>query len=168
MLVDNATVEILVNTGTVGYNSTFVANVNGLYSIINEGNVAFYINKEYIGTVPVVDGYASLVYTPLTAGDYTVRAVFRNSAKFLDDESSTVYTVKPVDSTVTIDDLNGTVGHELTLIANIVSSNNLTINEGVVTFFDCETNIGEANVYDSIATLTYIPTNAVQTVLLNC
>ena len=160
LLVDNATVEILVNTGTVGYNSTFVANVNGLYSIINEGNVAFYINKEYIGTVPVVDGYASLVYTPLTAGDYTVRAVFRNSAKFLDDESSTVYTVKPVDSTVTIDDLNGTVGHELTLIANIVSSNNLTINEGVVTFFDCETNIGEANVYDSIATLTYIPTNA--------
>ena len=160
LLVDNATVEILINTGTVGYNSTFVANVKGLYSTINEGNVAFYINEEYLGQVPVVDGSASLVYTPLTAGDYTVRVVFSGSAKFLDDESSTVYTVKPVDSTVTINDVNGTVGHELMITVTVVSSNNLTINDGVVTFFDGSNQIGETGVYGGVASLTYTPSVA--------
>ena len=160
LLVDNATVEVLVNTGTVGYNSTFVANVKGLYSTINEGNVAFYINDEYLGTVPVVNGSASFVYMPLTANTYIVKALFSNSVNFLDDEDTATFIVNGAGAQVIINDFNGTVGHDLTISVNVTSPNNLTINEGIVTFFDGETSIGEASVYDGVATLTYTPATA--------
>ena len=158
LLVDNATVDVLVNTGTVGYNSTFVANVKGLYSVISEGTVSFYIDDEYIGKVNVVDGSASLVYSPLIANEYIVKVVFSDSVNFLDAENITSYTVNKADSNIVISSVNGTVGHELSLIAGVISSNNLTINEGIITFFDGETKIGESVVNGSVACLTYTPT----------
>ena len=157
LLVDNATVEVLVNTGTVGYNSTFVANVKGLYSIINEGAITFYISGEYLGQVNVVNGSANLTYAPLTANDYTVRAVFRNSDKFLDDESIENFKVNKANSEIMISDINATFGQEVTILVNVISSNNLTINEGYVLFFDGSTQIGDANVYGGVATLNYTP-----------
>ena len=101
LLVDSATVEVLVDRGTVGFNSTFIANVKGLYSTINEGTVDFYIDNEYIDTIPVVNGFASVVYTPLIANDYTVKAIFWDSPNFLDDEDSAVYIVNKADSILT-------------------------------------------------------------------
>ena len=54
--------------------------------------------------------------------------------------------------------MNTYVGHETSLTVNITS--NHSVNEGIVTFFDGKTNIGEANVVDGKATLTYTPTTA--------
>ena len=160
LLVDSATVEVLVSNGTVGFSSTFVANVKGLYSTINEGDVTFYINDEYIGQVPVVSGSANITYTPLTANTYIVKALFCNSVNFLDDEDTATFTVNSADAQVIINDFIGTVDHDLAISANVTSPNNLTINEGVITFFDGENSIGEANVIDGVATLTYTLTTA--------
>ena len=160
LLVDSATIEVLVNQGIVGYNSTFVAEVKGLYSTINEGTVSFYINDEYLGSVPVVNGSTSMIYVPLNANSYTVKAVLGNSDKFLSDEDSISYVVVPADAVIGIDDMNGTVGHELIINVNVSSSNNLTINEGYLIFFDGSTQIGESNVTEGIATLVYTPNTA--------
>ena len=158
LFVDSATVEVLVSNGTVGFESNFIANVKGLYSIINEGTVSFYVGDEYLGKVSVVNGVANLTYTPLIAKDYVVRVVYGDSDHFLDDENSTGYTVNKADSSLIIDNLNGTVGHDVIITATVNSSNELTINEGTVSFFDDNTKIGDASVLDGKATLTYTPT----------
>ena len=158
LLVDSASVVVLVDNGTVGFNSTFVANVKGLYSIINEGFVSFYIGDQYLGKVLVINGSANFTYMPLEANSYIVKVIYGDSNRFLDDENTASYTVNKADTQVVISDFTGTVGYELTLSVNVISSNNLTINEGVVSFFDGEINIGEADVIDGVATITYTPT----------
>ena len=160
LLVDSATIDVLVNQGIVGYNSSFVAEVKGLYSIVNEGNVTFYINDEYLGKVPVVKGSASISYVPLNANTFKVKAIFGDSDKFLSDENNDSYTVIPADTVVAIGDMNGTVGHDITITVGITSSNNLTINEGTVIFLDGSTQIGESPVSEGVATLTHTPTTA--------
>ena len=160
LLVDSATVDVLVNQGIVGFNSNFVAEVKGLYSTINEGTIAFYINDEHLGSVPVVSGLVSISYVPLNAKTYTVKAIYTDSNNLLNGENSTLYNVVPADSMITIGDINGTVGHDIVISVNITSSNNLTVNEGIVTFFDGSAQIGESPVSDGVANLTYAPTTA--------
>ena len=158
LLVDSAIVEILADNGVVGDESTFIANVRGLYSTINGGTVTFYLNDwDYLGSVDLVDGVASLNYTPTSAGDYSIRVVFSNSVSFSDVEASKMFTVNRLESNIVLNDVNGTVGHDVTLTACVFGSNNLTVNEGVVTFFDGGAYIGEAYVYDGVASLTYTP-----------
>ena len=157
LLIDSVNVKVFVDQGVVGYNSTFVANVKGLYSIINEGTVSFYINNQFVDKVDVTNGFASLVYVPLVADDYNVKVVYGDSDNFLDDENSTTYIVNKADSTIHIVNANGTVGHNVTLTVIVNSSNNLTINEGVVTFFDGKTAIGKSNLKNGVGVLNYIP-----------
>ena len=159
MLVDSASVEVLANPCIVGFNSTFVANVKGLYSIINEGSVSFYIDDEFIGKVDVVDGSARLVYTPLMAGDYVVKAVFSDSDNFLDDETNATYVVNKADSSLVIGDVKCILGHEVILSAKVFSSNNLTV-KGIVSFFDGETSIGSSNLVNGVFSLSYTPATA--------
>ena len=160
LFVDSANVSVLVNQGTVGFNSSFVAEVKGLYSTINEGVVKFYVDDSLIGTVNVVKGSASLNYVPLNAKTYTVKAVFTESNNFLDDDASVSYVVSQADSEVLINDFNTAVGHDVILTAKVSSSNNLTINEGKVVFFDGSTQIDEVNVGNGVASLTYTPSVA--------
>ena len=157
LLADSASVEVSADNGTIGFKSTFTANVKALYSVVDDGNVAFYVGDMLIGKVAVADGSASVDYVPLAAGDYALKAVYCNSNKFIDDEDSVSYKVSKADSKVQISDFNATVGHALTLEARVSSSNNLTIDDGVVTFFDGSAEIGSANVEGGIATLTYAP-----------
>ena len=160
LFVDSADVKIVVDNGIVGFESRFVANVMGLYSIVNEGNVTFYIGDVKIGKVNVINGSASLVYVPLISDEYAVKAVFSDSVNFLDDEDIVTYSVAKADSTLIINNFNGTVGHIVNLSASILSSNNLTINDGVVTFFDGSLEIGSSGMNNGVASLEYIPTVA--------
>ena len=161
LLVDSVIVEMIVDEGSVGFESNFIANVKGLYSTIEEGFVTFYLNEEPIGSVPVVNGLANLTYIPLNAGSYVVKSVF-SSDKFMDNEANASFTVNKADSNIIMimEDVNVFVGHKLTIKSNVISSNNLTVNEGVITFFDGETNIGDVNVVEGVATLTYAPVTA--------
>ena len=98
LFVDSASVEVLAEDGVVGFSSVFKASVKGLYSIINEGYVSFYLGEECVGKVQVVNGRASLNYTPLVDGVYSVKAVFADSVNFMDAESTAKYTVTKADS----------------------------------------------------------------------
>ena len=157
LLVDSATVEILVDGGTVGFNSTFFVNVKGLYSVIDEGSIGLYVDDEFIDKVNVIKGSATLYYVPLKAKNYMVKIIFSDSVNFLTDEKTTVFNVKKADSQVIINDIECKVNHNVTLTAYITSSNNLTINEGKISFFDGEVRIGEDNVNNGIASLIFTP-----------
>ncbi|WP_292752830.1 Ig-like domain repeat protein [Methanobrevibacter sp.] len=156
LLVDSATVEVMVDKGTVGFNSTFVANVKSLYSVINDGTVSFYVNDNFIFKSVVVNGVSSFTYVPLISGDYEIKVVYCNNY-FFDVSDVKNYHVDKAESIIDIEDLTSTFGDELTLIAKVCSSNNLSVNEGSVTFFDGETKIGSSNVYNGVASLSYTP-----------
>ena len=160
LLVDSASVDVSAGNGIVGFNSTFVSNVKGLFSIINEGFVSFYVDGVFVGKASVVNGVASLTYTPLLAGNFMLKAVYGESDKFSTVESSTIYRVNQANSQIVFNDVLGTVFHEVTLSSSVVSSNNLVINEGIVTFMDNGNVIGLAKVVDGVANLFYTPTTS--------
>ena len=160
LLVDSATVDVLVDAGVVGFNSTFIVNVKGLYSTVNDGNVKFYVDNDYLGEVPVVNGSVSIDYVPLIVGNHIVNVIYCDSEKFIDDEDSTDYYVLKADTVINVNDLYSTVGHDITITSTVTSSNNIIINEGYVTFYDGDEYIGESYVTNGKATLTYTPTTA--------
>ncbi len=157
LVVDSVTLRVTLKNGTVGFNSTFVADVTGLYSTVNEGTVTFYIDDEYMAEVSVSNGTASVIYVPKIAGNHVVRAAFCYESNFTDAEDSSQYHVDRADSAVSIDDVNATVGHNVTLTALVTSSNNASISDGTVTFRDANNIIGTADVKNGVATLTYTP-----------
>ena len=67
------------------------------------------------------------------------------------------YVVNKADSILFIDNINGTAHQEINLTAIVVSSNNLVINEGNVTFMDNGKIIGASEVVNGIARLNYAP-----------
>ena len=160
LYVDTVILNVTTKEGIVGFNNVLIANVNGLYSIINNGTVIFYEDNNKIGNATVVDGVAKLNYTPLDAGKYTIKVVYSGSDKFDSVENSTSFIVDKADTNLIIDEINGSVGKEIIFTTHITSSNKLTINEGIVNFYDGEKNIGTANVVNGIANLVYTPSTA--------
>ena len=47
--------------------------------IINNGNVEFYIGGEYVGVSKLVNGFATLNYTPNLSGNYTISAIYKGT-----------------------------------------------------------------------------------------
>ena len=74
------------------------------------------------------------------------------------DINVTITVLQP-NAVLTIENINATVDYEVSIVAN-VSSNDLPINEGIVIFFDGDTQIGESEVRNGAAILYYVPTTA--------
>ena len=243
-----SSLTIVSNDTNVGKETILITNIcDELNSTINEGYVIFYDGETNIGELRVQGGTATLGYTPTTAGEHKITAIFNsnnylssnntkkvnvkkasttistsnitvvyNDDQFLivtlnDDsgnpiggatlsiningtqtfdtdengqvkvstadldsgtyvtsiifegninyEKSTSFAeviVMKADSQIIMDDLNSIIGQNLTITANVVS-NNLPINGSIVTFYDAKTKIGESNVINGVATLTYTP-----------
>ena len=98
------------------------------------------------------DGETNTTFN-LDVGEYII------VSEYYDLIVSSIYTVNKANSSLIISDVNGTVNHDLILTVNVSSSNNL-VNEGCVVFFDGENKIGESNVNEGVAILTYAPTSA--------
>ena len=159
LLVDSVDVEVIVENITYGYNSTITVNVKGLYSEIDDGHVSFYVDDEFIGSASVVGGYARLIYAPKVVGNYIVKAVYE-SDKFLKTENTTFLTVNKAESSIFIDgESSCTIGDALPVTAIVKDSNGL-INEGIVTFYDGNEDIGSVHVKNGIALMYYVPSTA--------
>ena len=157
LFVDSVCITIIAEGGTVGYETTLTANVKGLYSIIDEGSILFYGGTTYIGKSAVVNGVANLTFIPLNALKTTIKAVFTGSSKFKDTENSTEYEVARAESQITLNPIStGTVGDVFRLRASVSSPNQLTIDDGYVTFYDNGVSIGSANVLNGQASFDYI------------
>ncbi len=94
------------------------------------------------------------------AGNHTIYVSFGGDDNYNSAQTTFNLNIEPLDSSVEVHDFSGTVGKETILTADVLCSNNVDINEGKVTFFDGETNIGSSNVKNGIASLNYAPNTA--------
>ena len=159
LYVDSANVKLSLNSGVVGFKSSFSANVTALYSEISEGSVSFYVDNVLIDSVLLENGVATLKYTPMASGTHTVRAVYKSS-DFSDAEDTVEFSVLKAASDIVVSSSNGKVGYASTITASVTSANGLVINEGSVTFYDNGNLIGSANVENGVLTLKYTPKTA--------
>ena len=160
LFVDDVSIRISLEPGTVGFDSTFVVEVTALYSNVTDGTVSFYLNDKFLAKKSLIKCNANMTYLPLIASDYVLKVVYGESQVFSAKEATANYKVKPADSQITVNGAGGVVGSALTLTVNVTSSNNRIINEGSVEFYDGNVMIGSANVMDGTATLKYAPTSA--------
>lgn len=73
---------------------------------------------------------ASNELSNLNAGTWNVTVIFEGDDNYAPCNATATITVLPASSSVTIGDVNTTVGHEVTLVANVNSS--LVVNEGLL------------------------------------
>ena len=109
---------------------------------------------------------------------YTIRTDANGIAKFFQASSLSVgshrvtlsvsdknINCNPATSTITVasipsvvvESTGGNIGEAMKLQARVFNSNNAAVNEGKVLFYDGNTNIGQADVVNGVATLTYTP-----------
>ena len=81
------------------------------------------------------------------------------SAEDMGDVTGDGSTFQLSNSSVVIEEANATVGYETPLVAK-VTSDNLTVNEGIVTFYDDETEIGNSSLVDGAAGINFTPKTA--------
>ena len=156
LFVDGVVVRISLERGTVGLNSTFAVEVTALYSNVSDGSVMFYIANEFIGKKPVVNGIANMTYVPSVAGNIPLKVVYCESQIFSNTEGSADFIVDKASSSMVLNPVNGTVGREMILTAEVSSSNG-PVNDGTVTFLQGNDVLGSANVENGVASLKYSP-----------
>lgn len=122
------------------------------------GLVTFYDGATILGAaVPMLNGAASLVTPPLTAGTHSFRAVFAGDG-YASAESATVKVAVTAPKVTTSTTLTAAapapvVGAPFTLTARVRGSGG-TVAGGTVTFTDGTTVLGTAPVVNGVATLT--------------
>ena len=156
LFVDGVVVGISLERGTVGFNSTFAVEVTALYSNVSDGSVMFYIGNDFIGKKPVVNGIANMTYVPSVAGNIPLKVVYCESQIFSNTEGSADFIVDKASSSMVLNQVNGTVGREMILTAEVSNSNG-PINDGTVTFLQGNDVLGSANVENGVAALKYSP-----------
>ena len=112
----NSTVNIKVSDSYVGDVANVVVNVNDDASgsiSLNVNNVAYFAD--------IVDGEAVFNVSGLSAGDYTVVAVYAGDMKYLGNSATSIFTVKKIASTLTVNAGNAKVGEEVNVIVSLSS-----------------------------------------------
>ncbi|CEL23705.1 beta strand repeat-containing protein [Methanobacterium formicicum] len=129
---------------------------------VKDGQVTYKINSTTIGTVDVINGLATINWTiPTTwnTGTYNIIADYSGSANYLASINTTNLTVNPTPTNVTVDPVNGHAGQTITINTHITDSNSNPVKDGKVTYKINGTIIGNADVINGLATITWtIPT----------
>ena len=146
-----------VNT-YVGHETSLTVNITSNHSV-NEGIVTFFDGKTNIGEANVVDGKATLTYTPTTAGKHTITAVF-NSDNYLSSNDTSVLSVKKANIDLTIADIAPVLFTNPSNFAVNVNSNYKAVNEGKIKYYVNNDLVGTVNVNDGVANLDYVTNTA--------
>lgn len=79
-IIKSLNLKVMNSKGAVGRPVLLNASVkDGDNHIINNGNVEFYIGGEYVGVSKLVNGFATLNYTPNLSGNYTISAIYKGT-----------------------------------------------------------------------------------------
>lgn len=170
----NDTVIIRLNSNIDCDNVSFnYGEKNNFISYLKDGDGNVLTNKEIIFQVnmnSVILSYSSftdemgIATLPIEltkhSGNFTVLILFEGDGNYNPSQNKFNLNIRPSDSQILINDLNGSVDYNLIISAYINSSNNITIDEGYVVFFDGFTQIGETNVTNGVAALNYTPSTA--------
>ena len=138
-----------VNTTDIDYNTTepVKVNVTGVDGgEIPTGNVTVVVfnksgNAVFNDTVPIENGAVTVPVEALTAGDYNVTVTYNGDANYDDAVAKANFTVRAIDSAITVNVTNITYGDDETVKFNVTEGATGTVNitvtgaDGVVATF---------------------------------
>ena len=123
-------------TLAVGQTATITATITSQSGVVNGGKVIFTKGTTKLGEIDVVEGSASIDYTPTTSGETTITAKYvpDDIYSIEEDTASCTVTADKIATTTTLDDVTLTAGKTVTLTARITASDNSIVTEGKVAF----------------------------------
>lgn len=150
------TVSATPSPALVGQPVTFTANVTGNGGTPT-GNVNFIANGNIIGSAALSGGKATLTYSALAAGTYTVTASYVGDADDAGSNSASISEVVELIPTATSLGSSSTTGTtpQVILVATVLNGATGPMPTGTVTFNNGTTVLGSATIDSSgVATLT--------------
>jgi hypothetical protein len=146
-----------LNPSFINQSVTFTATVTSQYGGPLSGNVTFKNGTTVMGTVPLVNGQASLAKTYITAGSRSIVATYSGDSNNLVSTSSAVSQVVKLDPSTT--GLSSSVnpsmsGQSVTLTARVTSTYGAIPDGELVTFSDGVATLGSAPLAGGVATYT--------------
>ena len=151
-------------TVAVGQTATITATITSQSGVVNGGKVIFTKGTTKLGEIEVVEGTASIDYTPTTSGEATITAKYvpGDIYTIAEDTATCTVTANKIATTTTLDDVTLTAGKTVTLTARITASDNSIVTEGKVAFKvngktlkDANGKVIYAKVVDGVATCEY-------------
>jgi predicted outer membrane repeat protein len=151
-------------TVAVGQTATITATITSQSGVVNGGKVIFTKGTTKLGEIEVVEGTASIDYTPTTSGEATITAKYVPDDVYSieEDTVSCTVTANKIATTTTLDDVTLTAGKTVTLTARITASDNSIVTEGKVAFKvngktlkDANGKVIYAKVVNGVATCEY-------------
>ena len=151
-------------TVAVGQTATITATITSQSGVVNGGKVIFTKGTTKLGEIEVVEGTASIDYTPTTSGEATITAKYVPDDMYSieEDTASCTVTADKIATTTTLDDVTLTAGKTVTLTARITASDNSIVTEGKVAFKvngktlkDANGKVIYAKVVNGVATCEY-------------
>ena len=128
---NSAEFEVYKASSSVIIDVTDVSSVGNQVNIIatvpsGTGNVTFRVNGSVIGTVNIVDGRASITYTPNVSGEYRVEATYNGDSNYNASAADTTFTVSKI---VLNPDLTVTPGSNTTIVISDIPADleNITV-----------------------------------------
>jgi len=147
------TVTINPVNGKVGDIVTITATTA---NITDGSTVTFTVDGTVIGDTTVANNTASIDYALNNAGAHILVVNYAGDAESLNSQAATLINIKPVETTVTINPVNGKVGDIVTITATTAN-----ITDGsTVTFTVDGTVIGDTTVANNTASIDYALNNA--------
>ncbi len=121
------------------------------------GSVTFFDGVQFLGTVPVVNGVASLQTANLSVGSHTLTATFSGDSNYASGWATLTQTVQAAASTTALQvpTTPVTAGQPVTLTATVTPARaGLPAPIGTVEFYDGTTMLGSAHLVNGQAKLT--------------
>lgn len=134
---------------TLGYGESYNIQLN------NDGTTKFTAKIDG-NIIAVVEN--QIVFPKLEVGNHTLTVSTVKDANHDSLTKTAKITVTKAKTILVTHDLNTTAGHKITLTTGMALVQ--LVSEGVVTFYDGETKIGQANVISGIAELDYTPSKS--------
>jgi len=154
IIEENAHIQIS-SAQTLPYNDLvnfYIDTYDDHYNTITSGKINWYLNFKLINTTNIQNGHSEIFIKNQNTGKYTVKAEL-NKANYKKVSASTNLTITKLNSTVNILSQGAVKGSNILLRALVYDNYYNEVNEGNITFYIDNKNVGTTSLHNGIAKL---------------
>ncbi|MCD7781073.1 MAG: Ig-like domain repeat protein [Methanosphaera sp.] len=154
----NVTIKsVSTETGKVVVFNATVTDLNK--NPVNTGNVSFYINGTYVGSISVKNGVATLNQriSLYDAGTYTITAVYNQTDSYLKGTGTNTITLSKISTNTNSTDFEVSIGDKGNTTITVTDSYGKNVSKGNVTIYVNNTNMGTYNLTNGSLVYNYTP-----------
>ena len=158
MKVNSASTIVSADSASASYNDTveLIANVMTSDNVpVNGGIVSFYVDDVWVGNVTVVDGVAHCNYACTKLGNLAVRVEYKGTTNYTSSFDVVTLNVSKLGTVIVVDSVSASYNDTVELIANVMTSDNVPVNGGIVSFYVNDSCVGNVTVVDGVASYNY-------------